>query len=119
VFRRDNRERSSVVVIEDLPTSRAERVTALRDMQLITLTPAIRQERGIRSEQGVLVYDVGAAASGTGLRPGDVIFQINRLRITDTDQVTDVFRRVTGTRTPVRLYVERGGALYTTEFYVR
>ena len=119
VFRRDNREHSSIVVIEDLPTSRAERVTALRDMQLITLTAAIRQERGIRSEHGVLVYDVGAAARGTLLRPGDVIFQINRLRITDADQVTDVFRRVTGTRTPVRLYVERGGALYTTEFYVQ
>ena len=119
VFRRDGNERTTVVVVEDLPTSRAERVSVLGDMQLVTLTPAIRQERGIRSEQGVLVLDVGDATSGTGLRPGDVIVQINRVAITDADQLTEFFRRVQGRRTFVRLIVERGGGFYTTEFYVR
>ena len=119
VFRRGGNERTTVVVVEDLPTSRAERVSVLGDMQLITLTPAIRQERSIRSEQGVLVFDVGDAARETGLRPGDVIIQINRVAITGADQLTEFFRRVQGTRTFVRLIVERGGGFYTTEFYVR
>jgi serine protease Do len=119
VFRRGGRDRTTVVTVEALPTTQAERVSALGDMQLITLTPAIRQERGIRAEQGVLVYDVSAAASGTGLRAGDVILQINRIPISDADQVNEIFHRVQGTRTPIRIYLERGGRVYITEFWVR
>jgi serine protease Do len=118
VLRRGGRERTTTVIVEALPTTQAERVSALGDMELITLTPAIRQERGIRVDQGVLIYDVGSAAR-VGLRDGDVIFQINRIAITDADQVNEIFRRVGGTRTPIRLYLERGGRVYTTEFWVR
>ncbi|UCD23414.1 MAG: trypsin-like peptidase domain-containing protein, partial [Gemmatimonadota bacterium] len=118
-YRRGGRERSAVVVVEDLPTSRAERVSILGDMQLITLTPAIRQERGIQAEQGVLVFEVGETARGTRLRPGDVIVQVNRTGITSAEQLTEFFDRVQGRRTYVRLIVERGGGYYITEFYVR
>ncbi|UCG85378.1 MAG: hypothetical protein JSW71_15785, partial [Gemmatimonadota bacterium] len=60
----------------------------------------------------------GSAAS-VGLRDGDVIVQINRIAITDADQVNEIFRRVQGTRTPIRLYLERGGRIHVAEFWVR
>jgi hypothetical protein len=47
-----------------------------------------------------------------------VIVQINRQRIERAEQVQDMFRRVAG-RTAIRVYVERGGSIGWTEFYVR
>jgi serine protease Do len=115
---RSNRERRVVVLVEDLPTTRAERISTLGDMQLITVTPAIQQERGLRSEQGALIYSIGGAAR-VGLGEGDVIVQINRQRISRAEQVTDIFRRVQGTRTPLRVWVERQSRLFYLDFYVR
>jgi serine protease Do len=120
VYRRGNRERRATVVVEDLPTTRAERVSTLGDMQLITLTPAIQQERGLQREQGVLIYSIGDAASrSTGLRSGDLIVQIDRRRITRAEQVTEAFRDFSGSRSPIRVYVERNGSIYYTDFRIR
>ena len=85
-MRRANRDRTVRLTVADLPTSVAERVSVLGDLEVITLTPAIRQERGVRVDQGVLIYNIGAAAQrATGLQPGDVIFQINRQRVAGAD----------------------------------
>ncbi len=120
VWRRGRREQTGVVVVEDLPTTRAEKISALGDIQLITLTPAVRQERGFERERGALIYDIGdAARRNTGLQPGDLIFRINRQRITQADQVIEAFNRVQGTRTPIRVYAERDGTWFYTDFYVR
>jgi S1-C subfamily serine protease len=120
VYRRGNRERRATVVVEDLPTTRAEPVSTLGDMQLITLTPAIQQERGLQREQGVLIYSIGDAASrSTGLRSGDLIVQIDRRRITRAEQVTEAFRDFSGSRSPIRVYVERNGSIYYTDFRIR
>ena len=35
---------------------------------LITISPAIRQERGIQSEQGALIYGIGAQAQQSTVR---------------------------------------------------
>ncbi len=119
-FARENRRRSTTLEIEDLPTSRAERVAALGDMELITLTPAIRQERNIHQEHGALIYDMGEdLQQRTGLRPGDLIFGINRQRIESADQLNEIFSRIRGTRTVIRLSIERSGSFFYTDLLVR
>jgi serine protease Do len=118
-YRRRGQDRETVVVVEDLPTSVAERISTLGDIELITLTPAIRQERGLEFEQGALIYDIGEHASrSTGLRPGDLIVQINRERISTAEQVTELFNQYMGRRTPIRVWVERDGAVRYSDFYV-
>ncbi len=121
VYRRRGNERRTTVVIEDLPTTQAERISTLGDIQLITVTPAIQQERGLQRDRGALIFSIGDAAQrSTGLRAGDVIVAINRQQIERAEQVTEVFRSVRGTRTPIRVYFERGGALYSSrDFFVQ
>ncbi len=118
-YRRRGREGTATVVVEDLPTTVAERISTLGDIELITLTPAIRQERGLEFEHGALIYDIGGdARRSTGLRPGDLIVQINRERISTAEQVTGIFNRYMGRRSPIRIYVERDGVVRYSDFYV-
>src|SRR5216117_1319792 len=77
-YRRGGRTRTARLGVTDLPSSNAEKVAVLGDVQVITVTPAIRQERGIQVERGALIYNIGPeAGTATGLQSGDVIFQIN------------------------------------------
>ncbi|MGD2135125.1 MAG: trypsin-like peptidase domain-containing protein [Gemmatimonadales bacterium] len=119
-YRRDGRERMVRLVVSDLPSTVAERVSTLGDIELITVTPAIRQERGIQSERGALIYSLSdAAARSTRLREGDVILQINRNRISRAEEVQRLFEQAAGRPAPLRVVVERGGGLLITDFYVR
>jgi serine protease Do len=119
VVRRNDRARTVRVRVADLPTTLAERVSVLGDIEVITVTPAIRQERSLRSEQGALIYNLGAEAQrSTGLIPGDVIIQINRDPIATADDVAPAFRRAAG-RGAVRVFFERNGQRGWTDFYVR
>ncbi len=118
-YQRNGQERSATVAVADLPTARADKIEVLGEMRLVTVTPAVRQERDIESEQGALIFDIGAAAQrSTGLRPGDVIYQINRQRVTSAEDVPDIIRDVSR-RGAVRIYFERGGTHGYTDFYVR
>ena len=117
--RRDGAERRAQAVVADLPTTVAERVSVLGDIELITVTPSIRQERGLRSEQGALIYEIGQDAQrSTGLRAGDVIVQVNRTRVVRAEDAQDVFRRAQGGNA-IRVYVERAGNVFFSDFYVR
>jgi serine protease Do len=118
-IRRNGTERQVRLRVEDLPTTRAEKVAVLGDIRVVTVTPAIRQERKVQSEGGVLIYQIGdATASATGLAPGDVILQVNRQPIRRAEEVGEVFRAAAG-RGAIRVYFERGGSLAYTDFYVR
>jgi serine protease Do len=118
-YRRRGRDLETSVVVQDLPTTSAERISTLGDIELITLTPAIRQERGLEFERGALIYDIGnTARRSTGLRPGDLIVQINRQRISRAEQVTEIFNQYQGRRAPIRVYVERDGNVRFSDFYV-
>lgn len=118
-YRRDGRQRTAQLRVEELPTTAAEKLTVLGDIQLVTITDAIRQERGIAREHGALVYDIGEATQrNTGLRPGDLIFQINRERITSSQDARRAFRAAAG-RGAVRVYFERRGGLGVTDFGIR
>jgi serine protease Do len=119
VLNRAGRERRIGVVVADLPTASAERVSVLGDLDLITVTPAVRQERRLEADQGALIVRLGdRTQSVTRLREGDVITQINRQQITSAEDVQAVFRGLSG-RSAVRVYVVRNGSRGYTEFYVQ
>jgi serine protease Do len=106
------------VVTGDLPTVTAEKYTLLEDLELITVTPAVRAERGIRSEEGVLIFKISPAVSqATGLREGDVILAINRSAVRAASQVGDLLNVRPGE--VVRLYLEREGQITFTDLVFR
>lgn len=113
--RRGGREIPVEVRVADLPDVNAPRVTVLRELELITVSPAIRGERQIRSVQGALVGRVSdRVRSQIGLQPGDVIVQINRTPVPDAQSVERILNAYG--RGVVRLYFERAGQIYSTEF---
>lgn len=95
-----------------LPSLEAKRVRVLDDLEVVTLTRAIQAERGLASEAGALVIEVGLnLQQRTGLQPGDVLVQVNNVRIESAEQARDVLQRLRPGRT--RFVMERrGGYVY-------
>ncbi len=118
-LRRNGRPHTARVVVEDLPTTRAEKIEVLGGLRLITVTPAIRQERGIRNPHGALIFEIGQETQRlTGLRQGDVIIQVNRMRVERAEDVQRSFEAAAG-RGAIRVFFERGGQFGYADFYVR
>jgi serine protease Do len=112
-------ERTARIAVSDLPTSVAEKVSVLEGLKVITLTPAVRLERGVQSQRGALVYEVsGEIQRVTQLRPGDVIFQVNRTPIAGADDLERAITNATG-RGAITLWFERRGATWRSTFSVR
>ncbi|MBI3791310.1 MAG: trypsin-like peptidase domain-containing protein [Gemmatimonadetes bacterium] len=119
VVRRDGRDTPLTLTVADLPEISAPKVQVLRELELVSLTPAIRTERNIRSARGAVVYKVSDRVSEElGLQPGDVIVQINQVRIEDAATVEKVISSQGG-RGALRLYFERGGQVFSSDFMVR
>ncbi len=119
-FRRAGRQRASELVVAELPSARAEKVDVLGDIQLISLDAAVRQERGIASREGALIYAIGERTSRTtGLREGDVIRQINRHGIKAASDVEAAVAAAIRGGGGVRMYFERGQRIRYTDFRVR
>ena len=112
----NGRERAVRVQPGDLPSVGAERIQALRDFQLVTLTPAIRAERGLSNDQGALIVGLSDAARQLGLQEGDLILQINRLRVTTAEDAAQALQQLTGRS--VVMYFERGGRIGSTQFVI-
>jgi serine protease Do len=117
-FVREGRRRTATLRVSDLPTTLAEKIDVLGALELITLTTGVRQERGIRSERGALIFDIAEAAQrSTALRPGDVIVRINQWPVTSAEDVRTAFDEASG-RVPVRVVFERGGMTGFTDFRI-
>ncbi|MHB1313647.1 MAG: trypsin-like peptidase domain-containing protein [Gemmatimonadaceae bacterium] len=117
--KRGGRERTVTVRVADLPEVVAQKVAVLKEIELITVTPAIRAERNIRNGQGAVVYKVSERVSEElGIQTGDVIVQVNRTAVTDAQQAGRLLESLAG-RGPIRMVVERGGFLYTIDFQIR
>ena len=102
-----------------LPSVTAERVTVLQDMQLITVTPQIRAERGLVNEEGALIASISDRLSAQlGLQAGDVLIQVNRTRVTSADDARRIFESLRG-QGAVRIYVERNGGYIVRDLYWR
>lgn len=98
------------IVTGDLPSVTAARVSVIRGLELISVTPSIQAERGLRRGRGALIIRITEEVSrATGLRAGDVIWAINRADVTTAAQVADVFETI-GSNRLFRIFIERNGA---------
>jgi serine protease Do len=116
--RRGGRDVALALRAGDLPEVTAPKVTVLRELQLVSLTPAIRAERGVQSAAGALVYQASPrVAQELGLEPGDVIVQVNRASVQSADDAARAVDYYAG-RGPIRLVFERGGRYAFTDFLI-
>ncbi len=85
-------------------------------LALMPLTPEIAQHLGIAGQQGLVVHAVrkGSLADQVGLRPGDVITEVNRQPLTSVEQLRSALEQAAPDR-PTLLLVRRDGrATYIT-----
>ncbi len=119
VVRRGGREFRANVRIADQPEVNAPRVAVLKELELITLTPAIRAERGFRRDRGALVVKVSTGvAEALGIQAGDLIVQINNTPVTEAQQVKNGLESLSG-RGVNRMYIERNGQIFPVDFQIR
>ena len=117
--RRADHEFLVPVTVADLPEVSAPKVEVLKELQLVTLTPTIRAERGVRSNHGAVIYSVSARVSDElGIRAGDVILQVNRTPIQSADQAARALSYYGG-RGFIRMYFEHNGQVFTTDFSIQ
>jgi len=119
VIRRNGRDQTVNVGVADLPEVSAPKVAVLRELELITMTPTIRAERGVRAQRGAVVYNVSdRVANEIGLQRGDVIVQINRLPIASAADVQRAIDTYAG-RSAMRMVYERGGRTYYQDVVIQ
>jgi serine protease Do len=107
------------LVTETLPTSRAQRVEVLEDLEVVSVTPEIRAEQNLGAEAGALITGISASLSqDLGLARGDVVLQINNTRISDAEGAARAIRGLQGGMR-VSIYFERNGSVYVREFTTR
>ena len=119
VIRRGSREITMNVEVADLPEVSAPKVAVVKELELVTLTPAIRAERGIRSAKGAVVYNVSDRLTNEiGIQRGDVIVQINRITISSADDVKSALDTYAA-RAAMRVVWERAGRIYYNDIVIQ
>ncbi len=105
------------LTVRDLPSVAAQKVTLFRDLQLVTVTQAIREERQLATDRGALIFRASdEVQQSTGLRDGDVILAINNARVESAAEVREAIERLGRTR-GFRLYFERQRRILYTDLY--
>ena len=111
--------RTRTLVSGDLPTVTAERVRVMNDLELVTVTPGVKAEKGLRSDQGALIASITpGAAQATGLATGDVILAVDRTPVRTAEQMRDIVTALRPAQ-PIRVYVERDGRLVYSDIALR
>ncbi len=117
--KRGARTTSVTVTVADLPEVSAPKVEVLKELDLVTLTPTIQSDRGVRAEHGAVIYRVSNRVSDElGIQTGDVIVQINRTPITSADQAAKALNYYGG-RGPIRMFFERNRQIFSTDFSIQ
>jgi S1-C subfamily serine protease len=117
--RRGGSERRLSLQVADAPEVSAPKVTVLRELQLVSLTDVIRQERGVASNAGALVYRVSdRIRDEIGLQDGDVIVQVGQTRVNSAEAASAAIDRY-GARGPVYVVFERNKQYLQTSFSLR
>ena len=97
------------------PADRKDEGT-LNGVQVADLDPRTRRQYGIQSRvMGALIVNVDqdSAAFEAGLRPGDVILEINRERVRNAEDAVKLTEESTDTmRTLLRIWNARAGVRY-------
>jgi len=121
-FRRDGREMTTDLALEEVPSARADRSEVLSGLQMVTVTPQIQQERGLAIGFGALIVDIADGVAGTtGLRRGDVIYGINGNEVhsvEDASQLFTYYARQARGYGAVRVYAVRENRRYSFDFRV-
>jgi serine protease Do len=118
-LRRGSREMTVTLRITDLPEVTAPRVAVLQEIQLVTLSPQIRESRHIRSSNGALVVNISERVSAeVGIERDDVLLQINNFRIASAEEAARAINYYAG-RSVIEVWFERNGQLGHTYFRVR
>jgi serine protease Do len=124
---RDGKEQTLSVKLSDVPPEglakadgrsgglrRSQQADALDGVTVEDLDVRYRRQFNIPNQvQGALVVDVDAAspAAAAGLRPGDVILEINRQRVTTADEAVQRSEKIKGDRVLLRVW-SGGGSRY-------
>jgi serine protease Do len=115
----EGQSRSVSLEATAFPSMTAERVTVLRDIELITVTPSIQLERGLVSGEGAYIAGISdQLRSQLGLQQGDVIVVINRVRMHSAEEVQQAFDALAGSGR-IQIYLERNGDFMVRNFYWR
>jgi len=118
-LRDGSRELTRRIVTGDLPTVTATRVNVLSGVDLVTVTPAVQSERGLRSERGALIVRITAEVQRqTSLQSGDVIIGIDRSPVTSAQEVAELINAMRP-RVTFRVYFERNGQVGFTDLAFR
>ena len=86
-----------------------ERAGGALGLAVQTITPAMRQQLGLKGTGGVVISDVTGAAEQAGLQPGDVILRVGSQPVNSTAQFKAATAKVKPGDT-VLLLVSRDGA---------
>ncbi len=106
--------RTALLTATDVPSATAERVN-VRELSLITVTPAIQAERHLMYGRGALVVTAGPTWQQTlGLQSGDVILQINNYAINQAEDVERVVNYLRG-KSAMRFFLSRGEEVLATD----
>jgi serine protease Do len=109
--RPDNLERASLRKSQVPSDTSVEDTGGLQGVVVGDLTPEIRQRHRVPSDiDGALITDVSeeSAAWDAGLRPGDVIRQVNRRSVTDAESAIEAVQGLENARIRVRIWREGG-----------
>ncbi|MEP6780015.1 MAG: trypsin-like peptidase domain-containing protein [Gemmatimonadaceae bacterium] len=113
-LKRAGRNVTMTLTVADEPEVGAQKVAVSKELELITLTESIKQERGIASSGGALVYKVSdRVAELIGLQAGDVIVRVGNTAVTSADAASKTISAY-GARGPIVLIFERGQRLMRT-----
>ncbi|MYI07011.1 MAG: PDZ domain-containing protein [Gemmatimonadetes bacterium] len=104
-----------VVEAVALPWVSAEPVELLRDLEVVTVTPAIQAERGLVSAEGALIVRISPRVSQViGLVVGDVLFALNNTRLRNARDAANALRRTQQNGQGFVLGYERAGRVEWT-----
>ncbi len=107
------------LITGDLPSVSAAKVSVLKGLEVVTITPAVQAERGLRSSTGALIFRVTLeVAQSTGLLEGDVIIAINRTTVSDASEVAALLEDLRRGQ-PFRITFERNGQYTFTDLQFR
>lgn len=109
---RDGKEKDLSVKIEVLKDEEPQKLAALDPLGIQTqdITPDLAESMGLETTEGVLVSDVtpGEAGGEAGLRRGDIITEVNRKPVANTQDYQAAIRGLKSGDTALML-VKRGG----------
>jgi serine protease Do len=123
-YLRDGKEQTATVELGELKEQQSARTgegaesndNTLSGIEVDALTPSLLRHYNIpRNLTGVVISDVadGSPAADAGLRPSDVILEVNREPITSVEDFRKAVSRVGNRRAILRVYfAQRGGIQY-------